>query len=116
MSAEGLRRQIVSFFGTAKMPPLRFFPHHASHAVTAYHLSPFEEALIVTIDGSGDSQCATVWLGTGDRMELIHEVEIPDSLGWFYAAITEFLGFDAYDGEYKVMGLAAYGRPHRAVP
>ncbi|MGH6921222.1 MAG: carbamoyltransferase N-terminal domain-containing protein, partial [Geminicoccaceae bacterium] len=109
---EGLRRQIVSFFGTAKMPPLRFYPHHASHAVTAYHLSPFEEALIVTIDGSGDSQCATVWLGTGDRMELIHEVEIPDSLGWFYAAITEFLGFDAYDGEYKVMGLAAYGRPH----
>ena len=109
---EGLRRQMVSFFGTAEMPPLRFYPHHASHAVTAYYLSPFEEALIVTIDGSGDSQCATVWLGTGDRLELIHEVNIPDSLGWFYAAITEFLGFDAYDGEYKVMGLAAYGRPN----
>ena len=51
-------------------------------------------------------------IGTADRMELIHEVEIPDSLGWFYAAITEYLGFQAYDGEYKVMGLAAYGQPH----
>ena len=109
---ERLRRQIVSFFGTSTLPPLRFFPHHASHAATAYYLSPYQEALVVTLDGSGDSQCATVWLGTGDCMELIHEVEIPDSLGWFYAAITEFLGFDAYDGEYKVMGLAAYGRPH----
>jgi carbamoyltransferase len=109
---ERLRRQLVGFFGTAEVPPLRFFPHHASHAATAYYLSPFDEALIVTIDGSGDSQCATVWLGTGDRMELLHEVDIPDSLGWFYAAITEFLGFEAYDGEYKVMGLAAYGRPN----
>jgi carbamoyltransferase len=110
---EDLRRQLVSFFGTLETPPVRFYPHHASHAATAYYLSPFDEALIVTIDGSGDSQCATVWLGTGDRMELIHEVEIPHSLGWFYAAITEFLGFDAYDGEYKVMGLAAYGRPNQ---
>jgi carbamoyltransferase len=110
---ERLRQEIVPFFGTTEVPPLRFFPHHASHAATAYYMSPYDDALIVTIDGSGDSQCATVWLGAGDRMELIHEVEIPDSLGWFYAAITEFLGFDAYDGEYKVMGLAAYGRPNR---
>jgi len=108
-----LRRELVSFFGTSEVPPLRFFPHHAAHAATAYYVSPFDDALIVTIDGSGDSQCATVWLGTGDRMELIHEVEIPDSLGWFYAAITEYLGFQAYDGEYKVMGLAAYGQPNR---
>ena len=110
---ERLRREIVPFFGTSEVPPLRFFPHHAAHAATAYYMSPYGEALIVNIDGSGDSQCATVWLGTGDRMELIHEVEIPDSLGWFYAAITEYLGFQAYDGEYKVMGLAAYGQPHR---
>jgi carbamoyltransferase len=110
---ERLRQEIVPFFGTNEVPPLRFFPHHASHAATAYYMSPYREALIVTIDGSGDSQCATVWLGIGDRMELIHEIEIPDSLGWFYAAITEFLGFQAYDGEHKVMGLAAYGRPNR---
>ena len=110
---ERLRREVVPFFGTNEVPPLRFFPHHAAHAATAYYMSPYDDALIVNIDGSGDSQCATVWLGTGDRMELIHEVEIPDSLGWFYAAITEYLGFQAYDGEYKVMGLAAYGQPHR---
>jgi carbamoyltransferase len=103
----------VTFFGVHELPPLRFFPHHASHAATAFYMSPHEDALIATIDGSGDSQCATVWLGSGDRMDLIHEVEIPDSIGWFYSAITEYLGFDAYDGEYKVMGLAAYGRPHR---
>jgi carbamoyltransferase len=110
--AARLRRQLVSAFGTRRLPPLRFFAHHAAHAATAYYLSPHDDALIVTLDGSGDSQCATVWLGSGAGMELIHEVEIPDSLGWFYAAITEFLGFSAYDGEYKVMGLAAYGRPH----
>jgi carbamoyltransferase len=110
---ERLRMELVPFFGTNEVPPLRFFPHHASHAATAFYMSPYRDALIVTIDGSGDSQCATVWLGSGGRMELIHELEIPHSLGWFYAAITEFLGFAAYDGEYKVMGLAAYGRPNR---
>jgi carbamoyltransferase len=109
---ERLRQEIAPWFGATEVPPLRFFPHHASHAATAYYMSPYDEALVVTIDGSGDSQCATVWLGTGHRLELIHEVEIPDSFGWFYAAITEFLGFDAYDGEYKVMGLAAYGKPN----
>lgn len=110
---ERLRRQIVRFYGETEALPMRFYPHHKSHAVTAYMMSPFDEALVLTVDGSGDSQCLTVWVGSGDDLELIHETEIPHSLGWFYAAITEFLGFDAYDGEYKVMGLAAYGRPNR---
>jgi carbamoyltransferase len=111
---ERLRRELVRFYGEVEVPPLRFHPHHASHAATAYLMSPHDEALVFTIDGSGDSQCATVWTGRGSRLDLIHEVEIPHSLGWFYAAITEYLGFDAYDGEYKVMGLAAYGRPNQA--
>jgi len=109
---EKVRSELVRFFGTNNIPPIKSYPHHKSHAVTAFHLSPFEESLVCTIDGSGDTQCATIWAGKGGDLELVHEVNIPHSLGWYYAAITEFLGFQAYDGEYKVMGLAAYGRPN----
>jgi carbamoyltransferase len=111
---ERLRQALVKFYGETDTPELRFYPHHASHAVAAYFMSPFDEALILTTDGSGDSQCASLWHGKGNRLKLIYEVNIPDSLGWFYAAITEFLGFEAYDGEFKVMGLAAYGRENLA--
>lgn len=106
------RNAIVRSFGIApdKVPPLTFYPHHRTHAAAAFYLSPHEEALVFTVDGSGDSDCTTLWHGKGSTLELLHKIEIPHSLGWFYAAITEFLGFDAYDGEYKVMGLAAYGK------
>ena len=100
------------YFGDPSTPRLVFEPHHRSHAATAFYFSPFDEALVFVIDGSGDSDCATLWRGHGTELELIHSIEIPHSLGWFYAAITEYLGFDAYDGEYKVMGLAAYGSPN----
>jgi len=116
-SEQGLRRrlqqEIVRFYGRADPPELRFYPHHKSHAATALFGSPFDEALVFTIDGSGDHQCATLWHGQGTQLELLCEITIPHSLGWFYAAMTEFLGFDAYDGEYKVMGLAAYGRENQ---
>jgi carbamoyltransferase len=111
-----LRRTLVSnlvrHFGVTpdKVPALHFVPHHESHAAAAFYLSPFDEALVLTLDGSGDSDCTTVWRGRGATLEALHRIELPHSLGWFYAAITEYLGFDAYDGEYKVMGLAAYGR------
>ncbi|MDQ3365092.1 MAG: nodulation protein [Myxococcota bacterium] len=104
--------QIVRAFGIAPeaVPPLEFYPHHRTHAASAFFLSPHSEALVLTVDGSGDSDCTTVWRGSGTTLEVLHRIEIPHSLGWFYAAITEFLGFAAYDGEYKVMGLAPYGR------
>ncbi len=107
-----LRSALFKHFGDGHEAKLVFEPHHRSHAAAAFFLSPFEEALVVTIDGSGDSHCASVWRGKGTELELLHAVEIPHSLGWFYAAMTEYLGFEAYDGEYKVMGLAAYGRPN----
>jgi carbamoyltransferase len=107
---ERLRQALVKFYGETEIPEVRSYPHHASHAVTAYFMSPFDEALVFTVDGSGDHQCATLWHGANGNLELLHEITIPHSLGWFYAAVTEFLGFEAYDGEYKVMGLAAYGR------
>jgi carbamoyltransferase len=107
-----LEQHLVPAFGIAPeaIPPLLFYPHHRTHAAAAFFLSPFDEALILTLDGSGDSDCTVMWRGRGTSLEPIHRIEIPHSLGWVYAAITEYLGFEAYDGEYKVMGLAAYGR------
>lgn len=107
-----LAANLIKRFGVApdEVPAMQFYPHHQSHAAAAFWLSPYDEALVLTIDGSGDSDCTTVWRGRGARLEPLHRIELPHSLGWFYAALTEFLGFDAYDGEYKVMGLAAYGR------
>lgn len=109
---EQLRVALYKHFGDGREPNLIFEPHHRSHAATAFFFSPFEEALVFVIDGSGDNHCATLWRGKGTDLDLVHAIEIPHSLGWLYAAMTEFLGFEAYDGEYKVMGLAAYGRPH----
>lgn len=107
-----LHSHLVRHFGIApnEIPPLSFYPHHKTHAAPAFFLTNAAEALVLTIDGSGDTDCTTVWHGKLTSLEPLHRVNIPHSLGWFYAAITEFLGFDAYDGEYKVMGLAAYGR------
>jgi carbamoyltransferase len=107
-----LRDELTSFFGEgpAREAKLLFRPHHESHAASAFLLSPYERALVLILDGSGDSDCTTLWRGEGSRLEPLYRIEIPHSLGWFYAALTEYLGFKAYDGEYKVMGLAAYGR------
>lgn len=104
---QNLRRQ----FGDVELPPIIFVKHHLAHACMAYFHSGMNESLVLTIDGSGENVTSAVWLGNRGSLELLHEVEIPHSLGWFYAAITEYLGFQAYDGEYKVMGLAAYGEP-----
>jgi carbamoyltransferase len=120
LSPVSLRRSLELNLGSSlgirseEIPSLQFYPHHRTHAAAAFYLSPYAEALVLTIDGSGDSDCTTVWHGKGVHLEPLCRIEIPHSLGWFYAAMTEYLGFRAYDGEYKVMGLAAYGRenPH----
>jgi carbamoyltransferase len=112
-----LEAHLVRGFGVApdEVPELVFYPHHRTHAAAAFYLSPFDEALVLTLDGSGDGECTVLWRGSGATLEPIHEIGIPNSLGWFYAALTEYLGFEAYDGEYKVMGLAAYGRQNLEV-
>ncbi len=112
-----LHDQLVRFFGVGRgeLPPLVCFPHHETHAAASFFLSPFEEALVLIVDGSGDSDCTSVWHGSGSALEPLLRLELPHSLGWFYAAMTEYLGFAAYDGEYKVMGLAAFGRENREV-
>ncbi|MBP2471934.1 carbamoyltransferase [Crossiella equi] len=98
-------------FGQVEVPEVTGTGHHLTHAFQAAHESPYERAVVLVLDGSGDTHCGTVWLKAGTALELLREVEIPHSIGWFYAAMTEYLGFDSSDGEYKVMGLAAHGEP-----
>jgi carbamoyltransferase len=88
------------------------FPeHHESHAASAFFPSPFEEAAILTVDGVGEWATASFGVGRGNRVELTHELHFPHSLGLLYSAFTYFCGFRVNSGEYKLMGLAPYGRP-----
>lgn len=85
--------------------------HHRAHLASTFFCSPFEEAACLTIDGFGDFVSSMTAVGRGNKLEIIDEVMYPHSLGIFYTAITQFLGFPKYGDEYKVMGLASYGRP-----
>jgi carbamoyltransferase len=88
-----------------------FAEHHQSHAASAFFCSPFDEAAILTVDGVGEWATATTGRGRDRTIDLTHEVHFPHSLGLLYSAFTAFLGFEVNEGEYKVMGMAPYGRP-----
>ena len=90
---------------------LLFSEHHEAHAASAFYASPFEEAAILTIDGVGEWATASVGIGRGNDLELLCEMQWPDSLGLLYSAFTYHTGFRVNSGEYKVMGLAPYGEP-----
>lgn len=94
--------------GTAKIP-LYFPEHHLSHAASAFYPSPFEEATILSIDGVGEWATLTIAHGKGSGITILKEQHFPHSLGLLYSAFTYYLGFKVNNGEYKVMGLAAYG-------
>ena len=85
--------------------------HHFAHLSSAFHVSPFEQAVIVSIDGFGDFSSAAWGVGNGCDLSVEMRVHFPYSLGVFYQALTQYLGFPHYGDEYKVMGLAPYGRP-----
>jgi carbamoyltransferase len=85
--------------------------HHQSHAASSFYTSPFENALVLTLDGVGEFESAAVFLGKGNRLERVLSINFPDSLGLFYSVFTQYLGFEVNEGEYKVMGLAPYGKP-----
>ncbi|MGH7898975.1 MAG: carbamoyltransferase family protein [Candidatus Binatia bacterium] len=85
--------------------------HHESHAASAFYPSPFEEAAILTLDGVGEWSTASFGAGRGHRIELSHELRFPHSLGLLYSAFTYYTGFKVNSAEYKVMGLAPYGKP-----
>jgi carbamoyltransferase len=90
---------------------LLFTEHHQSHAASAFFPSPFEEALILTMDGVGEWATTSVAVGRGHNLEIIKEIYFPHSLGLLYSAFTYYTGFKVNSGEYKVMGLAPYGQP-----
>jgi len=90
---------------------LQNIEHHRSHLASAFYASPFRESAILSIDGSGDFTTTMIATGTDTKIEVIDSVDFPVSLGLFYTSFTQFLGFPHYGDEYKVMGLAPYGKP-----
>lgn len=91
-----------------------FTGHHESHAASAYYPSHFDKAAILTIDGVGEWDTATIGIGEGNKMKLLKTMHFPHSLGLLYSAVTYFCGFKVNSGEYKLMGLAPYGEPKYA--
>jgi len=93
---------------------LLFAEHHQSHAASAFFASPFEKAIVLTMDGVGEWATTSVSVGRGHHLELQKEIHFPHSLGLLYSAFTYYTGFKVNSGEYKVMGLAPYGEPRFA--
>ncbi|MCP5404832.1 MAG: carbamoyltransferase [Pseudomonadaceae bacterium] len=96
------------------MDKMLFAEHHISHAASAFYPSPFEKAVVLTLDGVGEWATATVAIGDGHTLTLEKEIRFPHSLGLLYSAVTYYTGFKVNSGEYKVMGLAPYGEPKYA--
>ncbi|MDX2031127.1 MAG: carbamoyltransferase C-terminal domain-containing protein [Blastocatellia bacterium] len=120
----GVTQVSESYLGMLKTPGLirrhfgpgsfrfRYLEHHMCHAASAFLVSPFERAAILTIDGTGEETTTLFSQGEGGRIRPLKRIRLPHSLGQFYSAVTNYLGFDMFSGdEWKIMGLAAYGRP-----
>ncbi len=90
---------------------LLFSEHHLSHAASAFYPSPFQDAAILTIDGVGEWATTSVYIGKNNELKLLKEINFPHSLGLLYSAFTFYTGFKVNSGEYKIMGLAPYGKP-----
>jgi len=108
MLFDALKEQDNDFNNIKK---INFSEHHLSHAASAFFSSPYEEAIILTLDGVGEWATTTVSLGKNNKINILKEIRFPHSLGLLYSAFTYFLGFKVNSGEYKVMGLAPYGEP-----
>lgn len=106
-----LLKQFRSRYDGFKSGQLLFAEHHFSHAASAFYPSPFEEAVVLTLDGVGEWATSTVAVGQGHRLEIKKEIHFPHSLGLLYSAFTYYTGFRVNSGEYKLMGLAPYGEP-----
>lgn len=99
-----------------RVPPVRFWSHHLTHAASAFYVSPFDEAAILVMDAVGERDCTSFFLGRGTRITRLRSWPFPHSWGFVYAMMTQYLGFRANRDEYKVMGLAGFGRPAYAAP
>jgi carbamoyltransferase len=109
-----LRKQLREFDDAISSDKLLFTEHHLSHAASAFFPSPFEQAVVLTMDGVGEWATTSAAIGEGNRLEIFQEIHFPHSLGLLYSALTYYTGFKVNSGEYKVMGLAPYGEPKYA--
>jgi carbamoyltransferase len=108
-----LQDELVSLDGVKKsaLPPILFGEHHESHAASAFYPSPFKSAAVLCMDGVGEWATTSAWLGDRNTLTPLWEIHFPHSLGLLYSAFTYYTGFRVNSGEYKVMGLAPYGKP-----
>lgn len=97
--------------GLTNFPSLLFSEHHLSHAAAAFYPSPFEESVVLCMDGVGEWATTSAWIGKDKSIESLWEISFPHSLGLLYSAFTYYCGFKVNSGEYKLMGLAPYGEP-----
>lgn len=113
LQIEALSGKLEQTFELAEAPKLVAVEHHLAHLASAFYPSPFEEAACLSVDGFGDFVSTMIARGSGRKIEVLDRVCFPHSLGVFYSAMTQYLGFLGFGDEYKVMGLAAYGEPSR---
>ena len=106
-----LKGELKYFADDFDVARLLFCEHHLSHAASAFYPSPYEDALVLTMDGVGEWATTSVAMGSGKNLEVFQEIHFPHSLGLLYSAFTYYTGFKVNSGEYKVMGLAPYGEP-----
>jgi carbamoyltransferase len=107
-----LSRELARQFGAGcKQPPIEYIDHHVSHAAAAFFPSPFSRSAVLCVDGVGEWATTSAWVGDGNAISPVWDIEFPHSLGLLYSAITYFCGFKVDSGEYKLMGLAPYGEP-----
>jgi len=107
---EGGAKRFTQIFGATKAR-MRFVDHHLAHALSAYSFSGFDDAAVVVMDGRGAWEATSIWHGRDGRLEHVLTIPFPDSVGYFYSEFTEYLGFQRNSDEWKVMGLAPYGKP-----
>jgi carbamoyltransferase len=107
---EGGLREFVSAFGAVRARVHRV-GHHLAHALSAYACSGFDDATVVVMDGRGATEATSIWAARDGRLQPVEVIDFPRSLGLFYAEMTNYLGFEKYSDEWKVMGLAPYGEP-----
>jgi len=109
-----LRGELTKFSADFDASRLLFCEHHLSHAASAFYPSPFDSAVVLTMDGVGEWATTSAAMGNGHALEIFQEIHFPHSLGLLYSAVTYYTGFKVNSGEYKVMGLAPYGQPKYA--
>ena len=112
---KSIERELSEISGLSESeikPKVKNVEHHRSHLASAFFASPFDEAAILSIDGSGDFTTTMIAVGKGNQIEVLDSIDFPVSAGLFYTAFTQYLGFPHYGDEYKVMGLAPYGKPN----